>query len=420
MPKLTKRTVEAAIPRDRQFTIWCSDLAGFGVFINPTGKRSYFVDYRNDAGLRRRMTIGQHGKITTEEARKLAIATLGSAVRGNDPGGERAERRKAITVSELCTRYLEGSYSGLVTGRRGTRKKPSSLLIEAGRIDRHIVPLLGRRLVNELVPADVYRFMRDVTSGKTAVVAVSDKKRGKVVVTGGAGTAARTVGLLGGILSYAVSEGIIETNPTRGVKKPAGQRRERRLSPDDYRALGQALQRADGEAETPQVIQAIWLLALTGCRRGEIVSLRWSEVDSDGMSLRLQDSKTGASVRPIGSPVINLLSTIKRDPQLLFVLPAVRGDGPFGGFPRGWARIMERAGLEDVTPHTLRHSFASVAGDLGFAESTIAALIGHAAGSVTSRYIHRLDSVMVASADKVAKAVLDQMSDSSSGFPPKL
>jgi hypothetical protein len=85
MPKLTKSVVDAATPREKQFTIWCSELKGFGIFVQPSGSSTYFVDYRNRDGVRKRMTIGRHGKITTEQARKLAIATLGATVKGEDP-----------------------------------------------------------------------------------------------------------------------------------------------------------------------------------------------------------------------------------------------------------------------------------------------------------------------------------------------
>ena len=86
-------------------------------------------------------------------------------------------------------------------------------------------------------------------------------------------------------------------------------------------------------------------------------------------------------------------------------MPAVRGSGPYGGLQGGFERLMKRAGLTGVTPHTLRHSYASMAGDLGLSEPTIAALLGHAAGTTTSRYIHHLDSVLIAAADRVATAI---------------
>jgi Arm domain-containing DNA-binding protein/integrase-like protein len=205
VPKLTKTVVDAALPRDKQFTVWCSELKGFGAFIMPSGSRTYFVDYRNGDGVRKRMTIGRHGKITTEQARKLAIATLGETVKGRDPAEERVRRRKAITVKELCDRYLAAADRGLILGKGDRPKKSSSLYVDRGRINRHIVPLLGSKRVQGLTPADINKFIEDVSSGKTAIIEKTRKKRGKSIVRGGLGTAARTVGLLGGILTYAVA-----------------------------------------------------------------------------------------------------------------------------------------------------------------------------------------------------------------------
>lgn len=402
MPKLTKTIVEAARPREKQFTIWCSDLSGFGAYVQPSGKRTYFVDYRNADGVRRRMTIGAHGKVTAEEARKLAIATLGQAVRGSDPAEERTSQRTSTTVKDLCDTYLEATERGLILGKGGKPKKASTLSIDRGRIERHIKPLLGSRLVRDLARADIARFIRDVTSGKTATVEKTAKARSKAVVEGGAGTAARTAGLLGGILSFAVSEGVIPSNPAQGVRRPADNRRQRRLTEEEYRRLGDALATSK---ELPQAIAGARLLALTGCRSSEITRLQWSEVDAAGGALRLEDSKEGRSVSPIGRAALDVLSGLSKRPGCPYVLPAARSDGPFGGMPGAWERIAAAAKLEGVTPHTLRHSFASVAGDLGFTESTIAAMLGHAANTVTSRYVHHLDSVLIAAPDKVARTV---------------
>jgi integrase len=249
--------------------------------------------------------------------------------------------------------------------------------------------------------------MRDVASGKTAAVVKTEKVRGKAIVEGGLGAAARTVGLLGGILSYAVSDGVIPSNPARGVKRPLGERRQRRLNPDEYRRLGKML--LEGEHEPSQAIDGSWLLALTGCRRGEIANLRWTEVDLANSCLRLADSKEGPSIRPLGAAVIRVLQRIKKQPDSPFVLRGTRGTGPYTAFPRAWRRISSQAGLADVTPHTLRHSFASVANDLGFTLPTVAAMLGHSTGSVTSGYVHHLDSVLVAAADKVAGQIWDFM-----------
>lgn len=405
MPKLTKMIVDRAAPQAKQVTIWCGELKGFGVFIQPSGTRTYFVDYRNAEDVRRRMTIGRHGKVTCEEARKLAIAKLGAVVKGEDPAGERITRRQSLTVRELCEKYLAACEAGLILGKGSRPKKASTLYPDKGRINGHIIPLLGSRRVIDLKPADIKRFVKDVASGKTAKVRKTGKVRGKSIVRGGNGTATRTTGLLGGILSYAYDEGIIERNPAENVKRPAGTKKTRRLTPSDYCQLGVALATAEAEGETRQLLDGIRLLALTGCRLGEIVNLKWTEVDEAGGALRFDDSKEGASVRPAGSAVFEALSKIERNTDCPTVLTPARQGQRFGGMSKGWKRIAERAGFEDVTLHTLRHSFASVAGDLHYTEPTIAAMLGHAAGSVTGRYIHHLDSVLIAAADKVARTV---------------
>jgi integrase len=280
-------------------------------------------------------------------------------------------------------------------------------VVAHGRFERHIKPLLGTKRVIELTRADVVKFIRDVTAGKTAVHNRKGKNGARILVTGGPGTAARTAGLLGAILTYAVGEGIIEHNPAASVPKPADNVRTRRLGADEYRTVGKLLSGA--EFETPQAITGAWLLALTGCRLGEIVNLTWGEVDETAGCFRLKDSKTGPSIRPIGKEAFDVLREALRIDGNPYVLPAVRKDGSYNGLSGAWLRLMKQAGLEDVTPHTMRHSYASVAGDVGMSDSTISSLLGHSSGTVTSKYVHRLDSVLVAAANKVCGEIFRKM-----------
>jgi hypothetical protein len=164
------------------------------------------------------------------------------------------------------------------------------------------------------------------------------------------------------------------------------------------------LAQADANGETWQTIEAVKLLALTGARLGEIVQLKWTEVDAQSHCLRLHDSKEGVSMRPLGAAALAVLGQIERSGE--FVFPAVRrAQGAFGGIVRGWHRLTDYAGLQGVTLHTLRHSFASVADDLGLTMPTIGVLMGHAAGSVTHRYVHKLDAALITAADRVAAAI---------------
>nr|WMC97387.1 site-specific integrase [Aminobacter aminovorans] len=168
----------------------------------------------------------------------------------------------------------------------------------------------------------------------------------------------------------------------------------------EYAALGKVL----SDSEEPwQAVASVKLLAFTGCRRGEIEKLKWPEIDIDGKALRLSDSKTGASVRPLGQAAIDVLKCIDRKKGVDYVLPGVRNKSkPYGGLAGAMERIMNAAKLEGVTAHTLRHSFASVGADLDYSDSTIGACLGHSRSGITSRYTHRLDSVLVAAADKIA------------------
>ena len=163
--KLTKTIVEAAAPQEKAFTLWCSDLPGFGVYVLPTGNRSYFVDYRNTKGTRRRLTIGRHGVLTAETARKMAVKVLGEAVRGEDPAEKRLTQRKSLTVKELCTRYMSLAEKGLILGKRSRPKKASTIYVDKGRIARHILPLLGSKRVRDLTPADINRFHSGLSIG---------------------------------------------------------------------------------------------------------------------------------------------------------------------------------------------------------------------------------------------------------------
>ncbi|WP_334147176.1 tyrosine-type recombinase/integrase [Hyphomicrobium sp.] len=401
MPKLTKRVVDAAEVREKDYFIWDDELPGFGLRIFASGKRSYLIQYRA-AGRTRRFTIGLHGIWTAETARQEAKVQLGRVASGDNPSEERQLDHKAITVKELCTLYLADLNAGLILGKGGRPKKATTIVTDTGRIERHIIPLIGARRVKDLTKADINKVLKDIMAGKTRVAVKTKKLRGKAIVRGGAGTATRTVGLLGGILTYAVEAGIIERNPAHGVKKPKDNVRKRRLSEAEYRTLGQMLRESATIEKYAMTVDIIRQIALTGCRRSEMISLMWTEADTDASCLRLEDSKEGESIRAIGLPVVEYLEERRKTAMGTYVFPGQGEDNAFGSFPNHWEQIFKDSPLADVTPHVLRHSFASIANDLGFTEVTIAALVGHSKGSVTSKYIHTLDTALIMAADTIS------------------
>ncbi|WP_315825593.1 MULTISPECIES: tyrosine-type recombinase/integrase [unclassified Bradyrhizobium] len=401
MTKLTKRVVDSAEAQGKDYVIWDDELPGFGLRVFKSGKRSYLIQYRS-AGRSRRYTIGVHGVWTPELARKEAKIQLGRVAQGDNPAEERQLDHKAVTVKELCELYLRDFEAGLLLGKGGRPKKATTMVTDTGRINRHIVPLIGTRRVKDLVKADINKVLKDIMAGKTRVSVKTKKLRGKANVRGGAGTATRTVGLLGGILTYAVETGIIESNPAHGIRKPKDNVRTRRLTEAEYRTLGEMLRVAVRDEKYAISVDIIRQIALTGCRRSEIIGLKWSEVDTETSCLRLADSKEGASIRPIGLPVVEFMEARRNQKVGSYVFPGYGDDNAFGSFPNHWEQLFRKSPLPDVTPHVLRHSFASIANDLGFTEVTIAALVGHSKGSVTSKYIHTLDTALIMAADTIS------------------
>jgi integrase len=412
--RLGLRDVRALEPNE---TVWDTAVAGFGARRQKGGAVAYVLKYRNAAGRQCWYTIGRHGAPwTPDTARDEARRLLGEVADGTDPSVVKQTKRKATTVAELCDLYLADIEAGRTLTRQRTAKKASTLVTDRGRIERHIKPLLGQHKVAAVIREDVEAFMHDVAVGKTAGKTKTAKKRGLAHVRGGKGTASRTVGLLGAIFTYAVRHRMRPDNPVHGVMRFADGKRERRLAEEEYKTLGNALREAEAANIWPAAIAAARFLALSGWRSGEALGLRWAEVDLARRTATLPDTKTGRSIRPLSNAACDVLHylTLSTDRNLVF--PATRGSGRMAGFPKLWAKIAALGKLpQDVTPHTLRHSFASLAGDLGYSEPTIAALVGHKGHSITSRYIHAADAVLLAAADAVANRTAELMVNVKSG-----
>ena len=235
--------------------------------------------------------------------------------------------------------------------------------------------------------------------------------------SGGKGTASRTVGLLGAIFTYAVKRKLRADNPVRGVVRFADQRKERRLTPEEYRALGVGLAKGAADKMNPYGIACVRFLALTGWRRGEAVNLKWSDIDAARRTATLGDTKTGRSIRPLANAALDAIKDLPRRAGNPHVFPATKGEGAISNLPRLFDLIRAKGELPgDITPHVLRHSVASLASDAGLSEATIAGLLGHKLGTITSRYTHSADAVMLKAADSVADAVLELMGERSAAI----
>lgn len=408
--KLTKQVVDALRPRKpssvggkvREDFAWDRELRGFGVQVMPSGLKSFVIQYRNVAGRNRRSVIGRYGLMTVEAARRLAHEKLVAVSKGNDPAAESLAASGRLTVAELCDWYLAEAEAGRILGRSRRAIKKSTLAMDRSRINAHVKPLLGKRMVSALKLGDIEGAQADIAAGKTAKPRAGS--RGGATV-GGDGVAARTISTLHAIFGHAVRLGKIEANPASGVRKLASTPRDRRLNRREIEVLGRTLRKASENGEHPVGIAAIRFLLLTGFRRMEGLGLERVWFDSEECAVRFPDTKSGAQVRVIGQAAIDLLVGQPKTTSPFF-FPADWGDGHFIGIVRVLDRVCRAAGLMNVTPHTLRHTYASVAGDLGFSELTIAALLGHSPRGVTQRYIH-IDDALKMTADRISAEMMN-------------
>jgi integrase len=408
MATLTKRAVDAAKPKAGEYFIWCTSSPGFGLRVYPSGRKIFICQVRVGRTTRR-IKIGAYGAFTVDQARRHASDIARAAAEGRDPQREKSEARSAITVCQLCDEYLNAAHVGLVLTRFGRAKSLSTVAIDEGRIARHIKPLLGSRRARDVTRADVQRMADKITQGGTAGV-FKGKSRGKAVVTGGPGSAARVVGLLGGMFSWAEKRGLVHgPNPTKGTEIVRSGAKDRVLSHSELFALGQAAKAA--EAKSPAAADAVRLIALTGMRREEACGLRWSEVDAGAHCVRLEHTKTGRSMRPIGSAAIAILNDRRRVKDSdTWVFPNRNNTGS-ADLKNSIATIFDAAGLKDARAQELRRTFASIAAAEEYSDSTIAELLGHARRGVTSRhYIRRPDAALVAAADRVSAVIASALS----------
>jgi len=261
--------------------------------------------------------------------------------------------------------------------------------------------LIGTRIVSHLKLSDIEGLQADIAAGKLARKRLTGRGG---QTSGGAGVAGRSINTLRSLFNHARRLGVIEQSPANGVRVIASEKLKRRLSVGEVRHLGKIMSQMEREGEHPAGIAAIRGMLLTGFRRMEVLAMRKEWIDPDESCVGFPDTKSGPQMRAAGDAAIGRLLAQGQHSVSPYVFPADWGDGHFIGVVRVLDRVCARGGLTNVTPHVLRHTFASIAGSLGFSELTISGLLGHGPRGVTQRYVH-LDAALVIAADQVAAEI---------------
>ncbi|MCY4384223.1 MAG: tyrosine-type recombinase/integrase [Nitrospinae bacterium] len=370
--RLTKRAVDALDPGGKDTLYWDRDLAGFGVRAYASGRKVYVVQSRGPRGPGR-VTLGRHGELSCEEARKSAAGVIDRIKRGEDPVSGPPEA--ALTVADLAERFM-GEYVAQRC-KAATAPKYRSVL------DNHVLPALGAMKIGEVGGAEVsalHHHLRETPAMANGVLDVLSRMF---------------------TLAEAWDLAPPGRNPCRRVRRYRTPPRERFLTPVEYRRLGRALREAEGSL-WPPALAAIRLLALTGCRRDEVLNLRWEDVDRAAGELRLRDTKTGPRMVPLTRTALEALPGRGESP---WVFHAQRGERRLSNLYHYWKPVRSRAGLDDVRLHDLRHSYASRALALGEGLPVIGALLGHREVAATARYAHLMREAERAAAARVGESI---------------
>jgi integrase len=413
MARISKRVVDAARRGKRPAFIWDSTLPGFALLTLPTGAKSYVYQFRTAEGLSRRGTLAKVGAVTPAEARTLAEKWSSVVKAGGDPLKIKHEQRDALTVAGLLDRYIESAHYATKTSKVQQTGR--------GEIERHLKPLLGRRIAAKVEPDDIKRIFAQIRDGKTAKT-VKTGFRGLARVRGGEGVARHAMRLLRAAFRWAKAERLIERDPSEGINFGRDGEREMVLDGEHYARLFATLAKMESERRLrPAVADAVRIIAMTGARRGEVAGLRWRDVDMKGGRIVLTRHKT---VRSSGKPrVINLPAAAQEiitrqhagRPDA-FVFVATGGTGPVQ-LAKPWRSIRREARLPDDTGlHTLRHSVASALAVGGAGAPEIMQALGHRQLATVARYLHFADAARAALAERAALPALAGMA-AASGAP---
>jgi integrase len=384
--KLTKRLVEATQPTGRITILWDSEVRGLGLKVTPLGHKTYFLYYRTKSGQQRRPTIGKHGALTVEQARRIAKQWVAQITLGTDISGQRIAARKAETVAGLGPRYIQ-EYARLY-------KKPRSVATDHANFENHVLPVLGSMKIADVSRADIESLKMAVKDGKTARK-LKAKPRGRRNIRGGAGIANRVIALVSKMFVCAQDWGLREDNPARGIRKFRENRRDRFLDAAELGRLHTALDLAEiQELESRSATVAIRLLLYTGMRVGEVINLRWHDFDENLGTLYLQNTKTGARTVPLSSHALAILMSIRKGRADDLIFPGAVRDVPIA-LTRPWYRIREMAEIDRTANlHCLRHTFASWSVMGGLSLPQVGAVLGHRSSQTTLRYAdHLLEAV---------------------------
>jgi integrase len=366
--KLTNLFVESVeAPNSGQAEYWDTQAVGLGLRVSLGGRKAWTVVYRH-AGRLRRLTLGSYPTLGLADARKLAKTTLLEAARGADPAREKKEHRMAETFGDLAELYLDKHARAL----KRTWKEDERI------IEKELCPRWKNVKATEIRRKDVAALLDAIVVRKAPVMAN------------------RTKALISKIFNFGIRRGIVEANPALHVANPGKEeQRDRVLTDDEIRAVWTTL-----DSKKAWVAAVIKLGLLTAQRRGEVLGMRWSELDLDGAwwILPAERTKNGLAHRVALAPqAIQILRKLRTDQEkkrrqerkaettaAIYVFPS-----PRAGHIRNLQKIMPTVRTDsgvEFRYHDLRRTAASLMAGIGISRLVVSKILNHVERGITAVY----------------------------------
>jgi integrase len=375
--KLTKSVVEGIAPTDQAVLVWDTVVAGFAVKVSPSGKRTYLLKFRDPLRRQRKPTIGVHGIITCEQARDHAKRLLAQVSMGDDPLAKRRALLVSPTFGEFSERFL-ADYAA-------KRLKPRSYAECQRLLTNILLPRLGHLRILEIDKTHIAKLHRELDGTKPQANRVLSTVSKMIAVANDWGLRSDPV------------------NPSRSVKKYPETARTRFLADDEIRRLFDTLD-DPAFAESPFAV-FVRLAIFTGCRKSELLNARLDDLDLEGRSLRLRDSKTGARTVFLNDSALEAIGASPRHEGQEYLILGRNSARPAVGVQKWWARFRKAAKLPDVRIHDLRHTFASIGAGRGQSLLQIGALLGHKTPQTTMRYAHHYEDALRSSSNAIDQGI---------------
>lgn len=411
--KLTRKAIERLLPSSNRYTVFDTDVKGFGLRVFASGSMSWIFEYRPGEGGRkqakRRITIGTAKDFSPEEARSIAERLRAKCKLGQDPQDDKNRQRDAPTVEDIAKLFLE----------RHVRPKRSQRTWDHYDYNLHrmVLPKLGGRKAKDILRSDITLLHLDWKHTPSQ--------------------ANRMLATIASMYSYAGKQGLVPDgfNPARGIEKYREELRERYLTVAELQEIGRALRKAEsigvdwvinpqGQLKhLPKAEQraricihaaaALRLLLFTGCRLREILHLTWEEVDLERGMFFLSKSKTGKKTVVLNAPAMMVIQEIPRIGKYVIAgkCAGLFGEKPRSDLKRPWAIICREARLTGVRLHDIRHNFAAFGVVSGMGLPIIGKLLGHTQPATTQRYVHVHSDPLRAASNGIALGIATVMGE---------